>query len=179
MATENIENKIFAGENNISVEQVEEAVISALLLDAGAIVGTFPVLKPEMFSRPDLAFIYQAVSNLYDKGETVDMITVDTEMRKTDEKRWKEWGGIKRMASLVGRIRHISGLPYYVEEVKRQYMLRLLNILFVTLGAKAAFLHTVDRRGGAVVARTAWEMHGGQTARTYRVYGQRGASDAS
>lgn len=52
MATENIENKIFAGENNISVEQVEEAVISALLLDAGAIVGTFPVLKPEMFSRP-------------------------------------------------------------------------------------------------------------------------------
>ena len=138
MATENIENKIFAGENNISVEQVEEAVISALLLDAGAIVGTFPVLKPEMFSRPDLAFIYQAVSNLYDKGETVDMITVDTEMRKTDEKRWKEWGGIKRMASLVGRIRHISGLPYYVEEVKRQYMLRLLNILFVTLGAKAA-----------------------------------------
>lgn len=71
MATENIENKIFAGENNISVEQVEEAVISALLLDAGAIVGTFPVLKPEMFSRPDLAFIYQAVSNLYDKGETV------------------------------------------------------------------------------------------------------------
>ena len=138
MATENIENKIFAGENNISVEQVEEAVISALLLDAGAIVGTFPVLKPEMFSRPDLAFIYQAVSNLYDKGETVDMITVDTEMRKTDEKRWKEWGGIKRVASLVGRIRHISGLPYYVEEVKRQYMLRLLNILFVTLGAKAA-----------------------------------------
>ena len=138
MATENIENKIFAGENNISVEQVEEAVISALLLDAGAIVGTFPVLKPEMFSRPDLAFIYQAVSNLYDKGETVDMITVDTEMRKTDEKRWKEWGGIKRMASLVGRIRHISGLPYYVEEVKRQYMLRLLNILFVTLGTKAA-----------------------------------------
>ena len=115
MATENIENKIVAGENNISVEQVEEAVISALLLDAGAIVGTFPVLKPEMFSRPDLAFIYQAVSNLYDKGETVDMITVDTEMRKTDEKRWKEWGGIKRMASLVGRIRHISGLPYYVE----------------------------------------------------------------
>ena len=148
MATENIENKIFAGENNISVEQVEEAVISALLLDAGAIVGTFPVLKPEMFSRPDLAFIYQAVSNLYDKGETVDMITVDTEMRKTDEKRWKEWGGIKRMASLVG-------------------------------GRVRVFLHTVDRRGGAVVARTAWEMHGGQTARTYRVYGQRGASDAS
>ena len=45
MATENIENKIFAGENNISVEQVEEAVISALLLDAGAIVGTFPAVS--------------------------------------------------------------------------------------------------------------------------------------
>ena len=52
MTTDNIENKIFAGENNISVEQVEEAVISALLLNAEAIVGTFPVLKPEMFSRP-------------------------------------------------------------------------------------------------------------------------------
>lgn len=111
------------------------------------------------------------------------MITVDTEMRKTDEKRWKEWGGIKRVASLVGRIRHISGLPYYVEEVKRQYMLRLLNILFVTLGTKAAGFESsytlLIEEAEPVVARTAWEMHGGQPARTYRVYGQRGASDAS
>ena len=54
MTTDNIENNIFAAENNISVEQVEEAVISALLLDAGAIVETFPVLKPEMFCRPGI-----------------------------------------------------------------------------------------------------------------------------
>ena len=107
MATENIENKIFAGENNISVEQVEEAVISALLLDAGAIVGTFPVLKPEMFSRPDLAFIYQAVSNLLTKGETVDMITVDTEMRKTDET--LEGMGRHQTNGFVGR----THTPYF------------------------------------------------------------------
>ncbi len=129
MTTDNIENKIFAGENNISVEQVEEAVISALLLNAEAIVGTFPVLKPEMFSRPTWHLFIRQSAIFMTRGETVDMITVDTEMRKTDEKRWMEWAASNEMASLVGRIRHISGLPYYVEEVKRQYMLRLLNTL--------------------------------------------------
>ena len=141
MTTDNIENKIFAGENNISVEQVEEAVISALLLDAGAIVGTFPVLKPEMFSDPLLSFIYTAIRTLNDRGEKADLVTTDIEMRCLNEKRWKEMNGIAAIHTLMMQIRHTGNLKQYVEEVKRQYMLRLLATLFTTLQTKA---HSFD-----------------------------------
>ena len=44
-------------------EKAEAAVISSVLSVESAIIEVYPVLKPEMFSRPDLAFIYQAVLN--------------------------------------------------------------------------------------------------------------------
>ena len=127
---------------DISLRQVEEAVISSLLLDTNTLVNVHPVLKPEMFSQPDLAFIYRAICSLYDRGETADMITVDTEMHILDGKRWKEMGGIRSVLSLMTHIRHTGTLPHYVEEVKRQHLLRLLANLFVTLQAKAECFET-------------------------------------
>lgn len=126
----------------ISLRQVEEAVVSALLLDANTLASVYPVLKPEMLSQPDLAFIYQALCSLYDRGEAADMISADTEMHILDEKRWKDMGGIRSVLSSMAHIRHTGTLPYYVEEVKRQHMLRLLANLFVTLQAKAECFET-------------------------------------
>lgn len=129
-------------EQDISLRLVEEAVISSLLLDTDTLVSVHPVLKPEMFSQPDLAFIYRAIFSLYDRGEVADLITVDTEMRKLDEKQWKEMGGIRPVLSSMTHIRHAGTLPQYVEEVKTQYMLRLLGNLFITLQAKAGLYST-------------------------------------
>ena len=120
-----------------SVRQVEEAVICALLSSESAIWQVAPVLKPEMFSDPLFAFVYKAICSLNSRGEKADLVTTDIEMRCLDEKRWKEMNGIAIVNTAMTQIRHIGNLMQYTEEVKRQYMLRLLGALFTTLQAKA------------------------------------------
>lgn len=120
-----------------SVRQVEEAVICALLSSESAIWQVAPVLKPEMFSDPLFAFVYKAICSLNSRGEKADLVTTDIEMRCLDEKRWKEMNGIAIVNAAMTQIRHTGNLMQYTEEVKRQYMLRLLGALFTTLQAKA------------------------------------------
>ncbi len=120
-----------------SVRQVEEAVICVLLSSESAIWQVAPVLKPEMFSDPLFAFVYKAICSLNSRGEKADLVTTDIEMRCLDEKRWKEMNGIAIVNAAMTQIRHTGNLMQYTEEVKRQYMLRLLGALFTTLQAKA------------------------------------------
>lgn len=124
-----------------SVRQVEEAVICALLSSESAIWQVAPVLKPEMFSDPLFSFIYTAICTLNDRGEKADLVTTDIEMHRLNEKRWQEVNGIAAINTVMTQIRHTGNLKQYVEEVKRQYMLRLLATLFTTLQAKA---HSFD-----------------------------------
>lgn len=124
-----------------SVRQVEEAVICALLSSESAIWQVAPVLKPEMFSDPLLSFIYTAIRTLNDRGEKADLVTTDIEMHRLNEKRWQEVNGIAAINTVMTQIRHTGNLKQYVEEVKRQYMLRLLATLFTTLQVKA---HSFD-----------------------------------
>ncbi|WP_293713942.1 DnaB-like helicase C-terminal domain-containing protein [uncultured Parabacteroides sp.] len=124
-----------------SVRQVEEAVICALLSSESAIWQVAPVLKPEMFSDPLLSFIYTAIRTLNDRREKADLVTTDIEMHRLNEKRWQEVNGIAAINTVMTQIRHTGNLKQYVEEVKRQYMLRLLATLFTTLQAKA---HSFD-----------------------------------
>ena len=120
-----------------SVCQVEEAVVCALLSSGSAIWQVAPVLKPEMFSDPMLSFVYQAICSLNERAEKADLITTDTEMRRLDEKRWKEMNGVVAIHAAMTQLRHTGNLMQYVEEVKRQYMLRLLAALFTVLQTKA------------------------------------------
>lgn len=123
--------------NEESVHQVEEAVICALLSSQSAILQVAPLLKPEMFSQPQLAFVYTAICALNNRGEKADLVTTDIEMRCLNEKRWQEMNGIAVIKAAMMQLRHTGNLMLYAEEIKQQYMLRLLSGLFTTLQAKA------------------------------------------
>lgn len=133
-----MEAKTNTTDREAGIRQVEEAVICALLLNENAIFSLIPVLKKEMFVTPELAFIYQAACGLNNQGVKVDMITVETEMRKLDEPLFVEMKGLAFLGAALLKVRHIANLKHYAEEVKRQYMLRLLGTLFVTLTGKTA-----------------------------------------
>lgn len=123
--------------NDREIREVEEAVICSLLLNENAIFEVSPVLTKEMFCTPELAFIYEAVCSLNGEGTKVDMILVETEMRKLDEERFGRMNGLSFVAGALLRVRHIVNLRHYAEEVKRRYMLRLLATLFGALQGKA------------------------------------------
>lgn len=125
-----------------SLQQVEEAVVCCLLLNENAILNVSPVLKPEMFYTKHLRFIYEAICSLSNQGIKADLVTTDTEMRKMDEQHFQAINGLASLSDAFSRIRHITNLVHYAEEVKRHYMLRCLGLLFVGLQGKTSQFET-------------------------------------
>lgn len=117
--------------------QVEEAVICCLLLNENEILNIAPVLKPEMFYTPEMHFIYQAICSLNEQGVRADLVTTETEMRKIDEPQFERINGLACLAEAMLQVRRVTNLMQYAEEIKRQYMLRLLGKLFLGLQGKA------------------------------------------
>lgn len=119
------------------LEKTEAAVVSCVMSAESAIMQVYPLLKPEMFSHPDIGFVYSAAYSLYEKGLKVDLVTTDNEMRRLDEKHWKAIKGVAVLNEWMVQLRHTANLMQYAEEVKRRYMLRLLSGMFTGLMGKA------------------------------------------
>lgn len=134
-----------------TIEMTEAAVVSCVMSAESAIWQVYPVLKPEMFSHPDIAFVYAAAYSLHKKGLKTDLVGIDTEMRCLDEKHWKAINGVAVLNGWMVQMRHTANLMQYAEEVKRRYMLRQLSALFTGLMGKANEFETsyVDLIGEA------------------------------
>ena len=60
--------------------EAEQAVIGSMLTDKEAIINAIEVLKEEDFYREDNKIIYEAILNLYNRAEPIDIITVKSEL---------------------------------------------------------------------------------------------------
>lgn len=121
----------------LTARQVEEAVLSALLLKKSRMAWATPLLRAEMFASADLGFIYRAMTALYERGIQPDMVTTAAEMQHLDPARASQAGGLRPLMGNVVRIRHDDNLPAYVDELRRNFLLRRLSALFATMQGKA------------------------------------------
>lgn len=121
----------------ISARQVEEAVLSALLLKKNRMAWAAPLIRPEMFGAADLGFIYEAMSALYARGIQPDMVTTAAEMQRIDPARTERTGGLRPLMGDLVRIRHDENLPAYVDELRRNFLLRCLSALFAVMRGKS------------------------------------------
>ena len=60
--------------------EAEQAILGSMLTDQDAVTDAIEVLKPEDFYRDDNKYIFEAMNNLYAKGEPIDIITVKAEL---------------------------------------------------------------------------------------------------
>ena len=125
-------------QKDLTLSEVENTLVCCLLtsVDAPGLVST--LLHKEMFSDAALGFVFQAVMNLYEQGVQPDMVSVETEMRRMDEARWKELNGLSFLLTAMLNVRHGGNVQHYAQEIKRQYMLRCLAQLFVLLNIKSS-----------------------------------------
>src|SRR3954462_1050331 len=78
--------------------ELEEAVLGALMLEKDALTNVIDILKPDSFYKEAHQKIYQAVVELFDKSEPVDILTVTNHLRTKGEL-------------------EIVGGPYYITEL--------------------------------------------------------------
>lgn len=94
----------------------EISVLGALLLDKNSIVNVAEFLKAEHFYDNRNASIFEAMIELYEAREPIDVLTVSERLKR--KKRLKEVGGATYLADLVNRVPTAAHVEHYGKIVK-------------------------------------------------------------
>ena len=104
--------------------EAEQAILGSMLTDQDAVVEAIEILKPEDFYREDNRYIYEAMSNLYSRGEPVDIITVKNELASMQK--FEAVGGIEYLALLPDKVPLVANADKYIKIVEEKSILRQL-----------------------------------------------------
>jgi replicative DNA helicase len=107
--------------NNLAAEQ---SVLGAMLLSKDAIADVVETLRGQDFYRPAHETIFDAVIDLYSRGEPADAVTVAAELTKAGE--IGRIGGTTYLHTLVSMVPTAANANYYGRIVREQAILRRL-----------------------------------------------------
>jgi replicative DNA helicase len=141
----------------------EQSVIGGMLLSKDAIADVVEGLKGADFYRPAHELIYDAILDLYSRGEPADAITVADELAKRGD--LQRVGGQAYLHQLIQAVPTAANAGYYAEIVRERGVLRRLveaGTRIVQLGyqqgngdvedivnaAQAEVYAVADKRGG-------------------------------
>ncbi|GAB2495114.1 replicative DNA helicase [Luteococcus sediminum] len=102
----------------------EQSVLGAMLMSKDAIADVVEVLKGRDFYRPAHELIYDAILDLYGRGEPADPVTVADELGKRGE--IQRVGGHVYLADLLASVSIAANAGYYAEIVRDKAVLRRL-----------------------------------------------------
>ncbi len=97
--------------------EAEEAVIAALLVDPEAISKVSTILKPPDFFREQNRWVYEAASDLWERDESINQITIAHELDRRE--RLEEIGGQTYLGDIIRHLPTSVGVESYAEIVKR------------------------------------------------------------
>ena len=105
-------------------EDAEQAVLGSMLTDSDAVMAAVEVLKADAFYREDNKTIYQAILNLYNKSEPIDIITLKDELESMGK--FEQVGGFEYLASLPDKVPTTANVQKYIKIVDEKSVLRSL-----------------------------------------------------
>ncbi|HEX5428192.1 MAG TPA: DnaB-like helicase N-terminal domain-containing protein, partial [Pedococcus sp.] len=141
----------------------EQSVLGGMLLSKDAIADCVEGLRSTDFYRPAHELIYDAILDLYGRGEPADAITVSDELTKRGD--LQRVGGQAYLHQLIQTVPTAANAGYYAEIVRERAVLRRLveaGTRIVQLGyaqgngdvedivnaAQAEVYAVADKRGG-------------------------------
>jgi replicative DNA helicase len=104
--------------------EAEQSVLGAMMLSKDAIADVVEVLKPGDFYRPAHQTIYDAVIDLYGRGEPADPVTIAAEL--TRDGLLAKIGGAPYLHTLIASVPTAANAGYYAEIVRERAILRRL-----------------------------------------------------
>jgi len=97
--------------------EAEEAVVAALMVDSQAMINVHGILKPHDFFREKNGWVFEACTDLWQRDEAVNQITVAHELATRD--RLEDVGGQAFLADTIRRLPTSLGVEFYARIVKR------------------------------------------------------------
>ena len=102
----------------------EQSVLGGMLLSKDAIADVLEVLRPGDFYRPAHQSVYDAILDLYARGEPADPVTVSAELDRKGELR--RIGGAPYLVTLTQTVPTAANAGYYAQIVAEKAILRRL-----------------------------------------------------
>lgn len=102
----------------------EQSVLGGMLLSKDAIADVVEVLRPGDFYRPAHQAVYDAILDLYGRGEPADPVTVAAALDRKGE--LKRIGGPPYLVTLTQTVPTAANAGYYAEIVAEKAILRRL-----------------------------------------------------
>lgn len=104
--------------------EAEQAVLGSMLTDQDAVIDAIEILKPEDFYRDDNKYIYEAILNLYNRAEPIDIITVKSELITMGK--FEVIGGFEYLGILPDKVPLVANAERYIKIVEEKSLLRQL-----------------------------------------------------
>lgn len=122
-------------------QELEEAVLGALMLEKDAYSIISDILKPESFYNHIHNLIFKAIQDLALHQKPVDVLTVVEELKKKGE--LESVGGAVYVAELSEKVASAAHIEYHARIIAQKYLAREL-ITFSSDVTQQAFDETID-----------------------------------
>ncbi len=102
--------------------EVEEAILGALMLEKNALTTVIDILKPDNFYKEAHKEIYQAIVDLFNNSEPVDLLTVSNQLKK--EGKLEMVGGAYYITQLTTRVNSAANIEFHARIVTERSIKR-------------------------------------------------------
>lgn len=104
--------------------EAEQSVIGSMLLDKEVIPNVTEILKSEDFYREDHREIFEAVMDLFERAEPVDLITVSEQLKLRGS--LDKVGGLEYLTNVASVVPTTANVKHYAKIVEEKSILRKL-----------------------------------------------------
>ena len=121
--------------------ELEEAVLGALMIDNESLSDTIDSLQAEYFYKTEHQKIFEAITNLFNHTQPVDILTVTEELKRMDQ--LEIVGGLGYISKLTNNVASASNAEFHARIIAEKFIKRsLISISNNIIGD--AFNESVD-----------------------------------
>jgi len=107
--------------------ELEKAVLGALMIDNESLSDAIDSLQAEYFYAPKHQKIFEAIVNLFNNTQPVDILTVSEELKRIEM--FKEIGGLAYISELTNNVSSSSNTEFHARIIAEKFIKRsLINI---------------------------------------------------
>ncbi|EIJ39203.1 replicative DNA helicase [Galbibacter orientalis] len=103
---------------------LEEAVLGAMMIDKKGVDEIIDILHPDAFYKDGHKYIYEAVVQLFETSEPIDLLTVSAQLKKN--KRLEAVGGDFYLIQLTKKVSSSAHIEFHARIILQKYIQRSL-----------------------------------------------------
>lgn len=101
---------------------IEEAFLGALMLEKEAFIKVADIVFAEVFYKPQHQIIFNAIHNLFQRTEPIDLLSVSQELKRLSQ--LEIVGGAGYLAQLTYKVASAAHIEYYARVLLQKYLQR-------------------------------------------------------